>query len=86
MSALPAATYKAAEAESLTQVAAPICGCSASASMWLHMQVRMSVNRNQDLRMNAGRAAIDLEYDIGFDESGKIHVSAAHSCVVHLYT
>lgn len=56
--------------------------------LWLCVQVRMSVNRNQDLRMNAGRATIDLEYDIGFDDSGKIHVSIAackravfaHSC------
>ena len=48
------------------------------------MQVRMSVNRNQDLRMNAGRAAIELEYDIGFDDSGKIHVSSAHSCFMLL--
>lgn len=38
----------------------------------------MSVNRNQDLRMNAGRPVIDLEYDIGFDDSGKIHVSSAY--------
>lgn len=50
----------------------------------MHTQVRMSVNRNQDLRMNAGRATIDLEYDIGFDNSGKIDVSSAHSCVLHL--
>ena len=41
----------------------------------------MSVNRNQDLRMNAGRATIDLEYDIGFDDSGKIHVSSAQACI-----
>ena len=37
------------------------------------VQVRMSVNRGQDLRMNGGRARIELEYDVGFDESGKIH-------------
>lgn len=33
----------------------------------------MSVNRGQDSRMNGGRARIELEYDIGFDDSGKIH-------------
>lgn len=33
----------------------------------------MSVSRAQDSRMNGGRARIDLEYDIGFDDSGKIH-------------
>lgn len=32
----------------------------------------MSVNRAQDNRMNGGRARIDLEYDIGFDSTGKI--------------
>ncbi len=37
------------------------------------VQVRMSVNRGQDLRMNGGRARIELEYDVGFDDSGKIH-------------
>ena len=74
--------YKAAEVMTLTDAVASICGCSAS--LWLHMQVRMSVNRNQDLRMNAGRAAIELEYDIGFDDSGKIHVSSAHSCFMLL--
>lgn len=37
----------------------------------------MFVNRNQDLRMIAGRPAMDLEYDIGFDDSGKIQVSPA---------
>ena len=33
----------------------------------------MSVNRGQDARMNGGRARIELEYNIGFDDSGKIH-------------
>ena len=37
------------------------------------VQVRMSVNRGQDLCMNGGRARIELEYDVGFDDSGKIH-------------
>jgi hypothetical protein len=35
-------------------------------------QVRLPVNRNQDLAMNNGRAAVQVEYDIGFDESGKL--------------
>ena len=35
-------------------------------------QVRLAVNRNQDFRMNNGRAAVEVEYDIGFDDSGKI--------------
>ncbi|KAL0029788.1 hypothetical protein WJX77_000034 [Trebouxia sp. C0004] len=39
----------------------------------LKRQVRMSVNRGQDLRMNGGRARIELEYDVGFDDSGNIH-------------
>ena len=38
----------------------------------LHLQVRLQTNRNQDLRMNGGRAETDVEYDIGFDDSGKI--------------
>lgn len=35
-------------------------------------QVRLAVNRNQDFRMNNGRAAVEVEYDIGFDDSGKV--------------
>lgn len=42
------------------------------------MQVRMSVNRGQDLRMNGGRARIELEYDVGFDDSGKIQALDLH--------
>ncbi len=37
------------------------------------MQVRLAVNRNQDFRMNNGRAETEVEYDIGFDADGKIH-------------
>ena len=36
-------------------------------------QVRLQTNRNQDLRMNAGRAETEVEYDIGFDDTGRIH-------------
>ena len=35
-------------------------------------QVRLPVSRNQDLAMNNGRAAVQVEYDIGYDESGKV--------------
>ncbi|KAA6423444.1 MAG: Aldehyde oxidase, partial [Trebouxia sp. A1-2] len=44
----------------------------------LKRQVRMSVNRGQDLRMNGGRARIELEYDVGFDDSGKIQALDLH--------
>ena len=37
-----------------------------------YVQVRLAVNRNQDLAMNAGRAAVEVEYDIGFDAEGKL--------------
>ena len=37
------------------------------------VQVRLQTNRNQDLRMNAGRAETEVEYDIGFDDTGRIH-------------
>ena len=49
---------------------------NSSDGLHVHVQVRISVNRNQDLRMNAGRATIDLEYDVGFDDSGKIQVGS----------
>ena len=41
------------------------CQCS--------VQVRLATNRNQDLRMNGGRAEVEAEYDIGFDNTGRIH-------------
>lgn len=37
------------------------------------LQVRLQTNRNQDMRMNGGRAETDVEYDIGFDDTGRIH-------------
>lgn len=36
------------------------------------LQVRLQTDRNQDLRMNGGRAETDVEYDIGFDDTGRI--------------
>ncbi|BDA48926.1 probable indole-3-acetaldehyde oxidase [Coccomyxa sp. Obi] len=52
--------------------ACPVAAAVAVAAHKLRRQVRLAVNRNQDFRMNNGRAAVEVEYDIGFDESGKI--------------
>ena len=35
--------------------------------------MRLATNRNQDMRMNGGRAETEVEYDIGFDDTGRIH-------------
>ncbi|KAK9918869.1 hypothetical protein WJX75_007680 [Coccomyxa subellipsoidea] len=52
--------------------ACPVAAAAAVAAHKLRRQVRLAVNRNQDFRMNNGRAAVEVEYDIGFDDSGKV--------------
>ena len=48
--------------------------------MLLCLQVRLQTNRNQDMRMNGGRAETDVEYDIGFDDTGRIHALEIQVC------
>ncbi|CAL5222937.1 g5372 [Coccomyxa viridis] len=51
----------------------PAATAVAVAAYTLRRQVRLQTNRNQDMRMNGGRAETDVEYDIGFDDTGRIH-------------
>ena len=37
------------------------------------MQLILQTNRNQDMRMNGGRAETDVDYEIGVDDTGRIH-------------
>lgn len=43
-------------------------------------QVRLAVSRNQDFRMNNGRAEVEVEYDIGFDRDGRVRALEMQVC------
>ena len=50
----------------------PIAAAAALAAQHTGQPVRFSLNRNDDLAMNAGRCHGEVEYSVGFDSSGKI--------------
>eukprot|EP00891_Asterochloris_glomerata_P008497 jgi/Astpho2/8497/Aster-05539 len=52
----------------------PYAAMCAVAANKLQQQVRLTLNRNTDLRLNGGRSETEVEYSVGFDDSG--HISA----------
>jgi xanthine dehydrogenase molybdopterin-binding subunit B len=50
----------------------PVAAAAALAAQRYGHPVRFSLNRNDDLRLNGGRCYGEVEYNVGFDSSGKI--------------
>ena len=67
---LPSKLYIESKLSSGSAAGHELGKCSDSSG---HAQVRLATNRNQDMRMNGGRAETQVEYDIGFDDTGRIH-------------
>lgn len=52
--------------------AQPIAGAAAIAARKFNRPVRLTLDRNTDMKMTGGREPLHAEYDVGFTEEGKI--------------
>lgn len=55
----------------------PVAAAAALAAAHFGKPVCYNLNRNDDLLMNHGRCLGRVEYDVGFDENGKVHAIKA---------